>query len=81
MTEAQVCTANWRPVEIRDAVARGLPLTWLDYRPASDGMAQAVWRLRQAARHEFDGNPLDLDQLAAVQTPDIAERLRHDPQD
>jgi hypothetical protein len=68
-------------LEVRDAVARGLPLNWPDYRPATDGMAQDVWRLRQAARREFDGSPLDLDRLAAIQTPHIAERLRRDSQD
>jgi hypothetical protein len=62
-------------LEIRDAVARGLPLTWPNYHPASDGMAKVVWALRQAARREFDGGSLDLDQVYAVKTPGIAERL------
>lgn len=63
-------------LELRDAVAAGTPLTWPDYRPASDGIAEIAWNLRQAARRAFDGIALDLDQIAAVQPPGIAERLR-----
>ncbi|WP_367325943.1 hypothetical protein [Streptomyces sp. HUAS ZL42] len=62
-------------LDIRDAVAQGMPLAWPDYRPAADGMAKGVWALRLAARREFDGRPLDLEQLSAVQSAGIAERL------
>jgi hypothetical protein len=62
-------------LDVRDAVAQRLPLAWPDYRPAADGMAEGVWALRQAARREFDGRPLDLEQLSAVQSAGIAERL------
>lgn len=60
---------------VRDCVAQGAPLVWPDYRPADDGLARAVWALRQAARREFGGRALDLDRLVAVTAPDITGRL------
>jgi len=62
-------------LDIRDAVARGVPLAWPDYRPADDGIAKAIWALRQATRREFDGSPLDLEEINSIQTAGIAERL------
>jgi len=61
-------------LELRDAVAQGTPLIWPDYRPAGDAVAKIVWALRQVARREFQGVPLDLDQIAAVPTADIRDR-------
>jgi hypothetical protein len=69
-------------LELRDAVARGEPLNWPDYRPATDGVARVVWALRQAARKEFGGALLDLERITAIPTVDISERLRSaDPAD
>jgi hypothetical protein len=66
-------------LELRDAVARGQSVAWPDFQPASDELARAVWSLRQVARRELNGLPLDLGELDALQTPEIAGRLRPDP--
>jgi hypothetical protein len=62
-------------LKLRDAAAQGTPLTWPDYHPATDSMAKIAWALRQAARKEFHGVPLNLEQIAAVPTADIADRI------
>jgi len=63
-------------LDIRDAVARGMPIAWPDYRPANDGVAREIWALRQAARHEFASGQLDLDRINAIRNAGIAERVR-----
>ena len=68
-------------LELRDAVAGGRAVKWPDFRPAYDGMAEAAWALRQAARREFNRLPLDLVQLGELETPDVSERLPHDPEE
>lgn len=66
-------------VELRDAVASGRSVVWPDFRPAQDGMAEAAWALRQAARREFNRLPLDLGKLAELETPDVSGRLPAEP--
>ena len=66
-------------LELRDAVARGQSVSWPDFQPATDELARAVLSLRQAARRGLKALPLDLDELAALQTPDIASRLYGGP--
>jgi hypothetical protein len=69
-------------LELRDAVTRGEPLNWPDYRPATDNVAKVVWMLRQAARQEFGGALLDFERITAIPAVDISERLRPtDPSD
>jgi hypothetical protein len=63
-------------LDVRDAVARRVPIAWPDYRPANDGLAREVWALRQAARREFGGAPLDLEKINTIRTAGIAERVR-----
>jgi hypothetical protein len=63
-------------LDMRNAVAHGKVLDWPDFHPANDAIAREVWILRQAARSALGGDPLDLDQIQAVQSAGIAERLR-----
>jgi hypothetical protein len=69
-------TAFRSVLDMRDAVAHGKVLDWPDFRPANDGIAKEAWTLRQAARSVLGGGPLDLDQIQAIQSAGIAERLR-----
>ena len=63
-------------LDMRDAVAHGKVLDWPDFRPANDGIAKEAWTLRQAARSALGGDVLDLDQIQAIQSAGIGERLR-----
>ncbi|NUR29057.1 MAG: hypothetical protein HOV83_24980 [Catenulispora sp.] len=67
-------------LELRDAIASGRSVVWPDFRPAQDGMADAAWALRQAARREFNRVPLDLGKLAELETPDVSGRLPAGPE-
>ena len=69
-------TAFRSVLDMRDAVADGKVLDWPDFRPANDGIAKEAWTLRQAARTALGGVPLDLDQIQAIQSAGIVERLR-----
>jgi hypothetical protein len=71
-------TAFRSVLDLRDAVAQGKALDWPDFRPASDRIAQHAWALRQAARRALGGVPLDLEQIQAIQSAGVTERLRGD---